>query len=95
MAAGSERLGFLYHGAPCSTTASLFFNNTAHSTLAGIWLQADPSVTTNCTGVTNFTSYLSWDFGLITTQGIPTDVVLTDCNFLGQLVSWLVAGLVG
>ena len=41
VAAGSERVGFMLNGPACGpSTSSLFQNNTAHSSIVGIWLQS-------------------------------------------------------
>ncbi|GFH26704.1 uncharacterized protein HaLaN_24896, partial [Haematococcus lacustris] len=82
-AAGSERMGFLLAGPSCSTSSTLFRNNTAHSALAGLWLRAsDAAVAEGCTGLFNFTTFLTWDFGVITTRGLPTSA-----NFTGLVVA--------
>ncbi|PNH07097.1 Fibrocystin-L [Tetrabaena socialis] len=92
VAAGSERLGFWYSGLPCSTLSAnrstapgSFLNNTAHSTLAGMrLLSSPPSEDEGCTGVANFTSYMAWDFDIISPHGIETDVLLRNINVLNS-----------
>jgi hypothetical protein len=35
-----------------------------------MWLEASGAATSaGCTGISNFTSYLHWDFGVITVKG--------------------------
>ncbi len=65
-----------------STSALLSYsNNTAHSYLVGAWLrQSSESAATGCTALYNFTTYLNWDFGIISTRGIETDVEITGLN---------------
>ncbi|KXZ43941.1 hypothetical protein GPECTOR_77g37 [Gonium pectorale] len=85
VAAGGERLGYTYYGVPCSEPflTGSFLNNTAHSNLAGLWLQAsDESSAEGCTALRNFTTYMNWDFGIISTGGITTDVRMVDVNVL-------------
>ncbi|EFJ47178.1 hypothetical protein VOLCADRAFT_92358 [Volvox carteri f. nagariensis] len=84
VAAGSERYGFAYYGLPCSNfTNGSFRNNTAHSSLAGLWFQASPeALLQGCAQLTNFTTYMNWDFGIISTHGVSTDIVLKDVNIL-------------
>ena len=69
VAAGSERMGFVYSGLPCSPSAAFrgsFANNVAHSCLVGLWLRAsDDAAASGCTALANFTAYLNWDFGII------------------------------
>ena len=69
IAAGSERLGFMYFGLPCNPPPGFrgsFSNNVAHSNLAGMWLRAsDQSAVDGCTLLANFTTYMNWDFGII------------------------------
>ncbi|PNH07881.1 Fibrocystin-L [Tetrabaena socialis] len=92
VAGGSERLGFYYPGLPCSalsanrsTARGSFLNNTAHSNLAGMrLLSSPPSEAEGCTGVANFTSYMAWDFDIITVHGIETDVLLRNINILNS-----------
>ena len=82
VAAGSERLGYMLYGPACSSMA-LFRNNSAHSSVVGMWLQSSvESAAEGCTAVYNFTSFMSWDFGIITTKGIDTDVQLVDFNVM-------------
>lgn len=51
------------HACTCS-------NNTAHSTLGGLWLSASSDAkAAKCTGVDSFTTYLHWDFGVISVKG--------------------------
>ena len=78
-AAGSELLGFLLNGPPCTGNASesLIANNTAHSSVVGVLLQAN-TLSQGCTKLQGFTIYLNWDFGVVTMQGIPTNVSLQD-----------------
>ncbi|KXZ47884.1 hypothetical protein GPECTOR_32g497 [Gonium pectorale] len=99
VAAGSERVGFHLHGPPCSAinnglTGSApvtafrgyFLNNSAHSSLAGMVLKSSSeSVGDGCTAVRNFTSYLSWDFDVITVHGIETDVLLRNVYSLNPM----------
>jgi hypothetical protein len=82
--AGSERYCYTYYGLPCGGfTAGSFRNNTGHACLAGMWLRASPeSMLAGCTLVQNFTTYMNWDFGIISTKGIPTDVQLQEVNVL-------------
>ncbi|EFJ47177.1 hypothetical protein VOLCADRAFT_92355 [Volvox carteri f. nagariensis] len=94
VAAGSERYGFAYYGLPCGNfTNGSFRNNTAHSSLAGLWFQASPeALIQGCAQLTNFTTYMNWgkckaehrpaDFGIISTRGVSTDIVLKDVNIL-------------
>ncbi|GFR40478.1 hypothetical protein Agub_g1045 [Astrephomene gubernaculifera] len=85
VAGGSERYGYTYYGTPCSASflAGSFRNNTAHSCLAGMWLRAsNESLLDGCTAVRNFTTYMNWDFGLISARGIPTHVLFQDVNVL-------------
>ncbi|KXZ47880.1 hypothetical protein GPECTOR_32g493 [Gonium pectorale] len=99
VAAGSERVGFHLHGPPCSAINNglngsapvtafrgYFLNNNAHSSLVGMVLQSSSeSVTDGCTAVRNFTSYLSWDFDVITVRGIETSVVLRNVYSLNPM----------
>ncbi|GAX81123.1 hypothetical protein CEUSTIGMA_g8557.t1 [Chlamydomonas eustigma] len=81
-AAGSERAGFILAGPPCGAPPS-FFNNTAHSSIVGFWLKSSSeSQAAGCTVLYNCTAFMSWDFGVITTQGIVTSVQLTNVNVL-------------
>ncbi|EFJ47175.1 hypothetical protein VOLCADRAFT_92352 [Volvox carteri f. nagariensis] len=85
VAAGAERYGYTYFGIPCGAnfTTGVFRNNTAHGCLAGLWLQASSdSSREGCTVLRNFTTYMNWDFGIISTRGITTNVVLEDVNVL-------------
>ena len=87
MAAGSERVGFLLAGPACSsssgTASTQFLNNTVHSSVVGVWLRSSSaSLAAGCTLLRNLTAFMSWDFGVITTQGITTDVQLLDVNVL-------------
>eukprot|EP00983_Pelagomonas_calceolata_P018339 574077-Pelagomonas_calceolata.AAC.10 len=56
------------HGKLTYLLLALSRNNTAHSTLGGMWLEAISSQV-GCTGIHNFTTYLHWDFGIITVEG--------------------------
>lgn len=85
IAAGSERLGFWLAGDSCDQSPALFSNNTAHSCLAGMLLIAN-SRGAACTKVTNFTTYLNWDFGIITMKGIETHVTLQDVVVAGRTI---------
>jgi hypothetical protein len=67
--------GYHIPGEPCSRSQPLITNNVAHSNLAGIILRAEPGGS-SCSQLSNFTSYASWDFGLITMKGITSDLVL-------------------
>lgn len=58
-----------------SQSSSLFVGNAAHSNLVGLVLRAAADGGP-CTALSNFTTYLNWDFGIITLKGIPTDVTL-------------------
>ena len=81
--AGSERYGYGYYGIPCggTYTAGSFRNNSAHGCLVGMWLRAsDDSTAAGCTVLTNFTTHTNWDYGIISTRGIPTDVLFIDVN---------------
>ncbi|GIM05166.1 hypothetical protein Vretimale_9611 [Volvox reticuliferus] len=84
IAAGSERCGFIFYGPPCGNYANgAFLNNTAHSSLVGLWYRASSeSAGAGCTQLTNFTTYMNWDFGVISTRGITTDVILKNVNIL-------------
>ncbi|KXZ49223.1 hypothetical protein GPECTOR_22g814 [Gonium pectorale] len=85
VAAGSDRYGFTYYGVPCSAffRTGSFLNNTAHSCLAGMWLQASAdAVAEGCTALRNFTTYMNWDFGIVTTRGLPTDLAMENVNVL-------------
>ncbi len=79
VAAGSERLGWLLMGPPCSWVNAgrdapyMFLNNAAHASLAGMRLLAsNESMAEGCTGLANFTSSMSWDFDLITVRPRPS-----------------------
>ncbi|KAG2448780.1 hypothetical protein HYH02_006132 [Chlamydomonas schloesseri] len=90
--AGSERLGYMLAGPPCSAVNAtglgagspyVFLNNSAHSTLVGMILKAsDESLAEGCTALANFTSYMAWDFDLLTLRGIQTHVLLRRFNSL-------------
>ncbi|KAG2496270.1 hypothetical protein HYH03_005503 [Edaphochlamys debaryana] len=85
VAAGSERFGFAYYGLPCASgfATGSFRNNTAHTGLDGMWLRAsNESIPTGCTALRNFTTWMNWDFGIISMRGIPTDVLFEDVNVL-------------
>ncbi|PNG99164.1 Fibrocystin-L, partial [Tetrabaena socialis] len=85
VAAGSERYGFIYYGVPCNPdyATGSFRNNTAHASLAGMWLQAgEDAASSGCTALSNFTAYMNWDFGIISTRGLPTNLVMTNVNIL-------------
>ncbi|GIL53442.1 hypothetical protein Vafri_9024 [Volvox africanus] len=84
IAAGSERCGFTFYGPPCGDyTNGAFLNNTAHSSLVGLWYRASSeSSDAGCTQLTNFTTYMNWDFGIISTRGISTNVILKNVNIL-------------
>ncbi|KXZ54727.1 hypothetical protein GPECTOR_4g796 [Gonium pectorale] len=85
IAAGSERYGFTYYGPPCSEPflTGSFLNNTAHSCLAGMWLQSsNEAMAEGCTALRNFTTYMNWDFGIISTRGLPTNLVMENVNVL-------------
>ncbi|KAJ9506879.1 hypothetical protein QJQ45_028160, partial [Haematococcus lacustris] len=97
VAAGSDRAGWKYYGQPCSGNPASFANNAVHSSTVGAWLRASPeSAAAGCTAMVNFTAYLNWDFGIISTRGIDTDVRMTgvsvaDTKFAGILVLRLAA----
>jgi hypothetical protein len=84
--------GFSVPGDACSALPStsdskgslLFVNNAAHSNLAGLVLRAVADGGP-CTALSNFTTYLSWDFGIITLKGITTDVTLRHVVVAGAL----------
>jgi hypothetical protein len=83
--AGSERYGYGFYGPPCggTYTAGRWRNNSAHGCLVGLWLRAsDDSSSAGCTVLQNFTTHTNWDYGLISTRGITTDVQLIDVNVL-------------
>lgn len=45
--------------------------------MVGVWLKSTvESEAAGCTLLNNFTTYMNWDFGIITTNGITTDVEL-------------------
>jgi hypothetical protein len=80
VAAGSGRLGYWLVGMPCAGSATtlaagpaVFANNSAHSCLAGMVLQAN-NQGASCTELADFSTYLNWDFGLLTMKGITTDL---------------------
>lgn len=60
--------------------------------VVGAWLKSsDESLKARCTLMHGFTTYLNWDFGVITTDGIETSVELdqvtvADTKFAGVLV---------
>jgi hypothetical protein len=75
VAAGSERIGFHITGPPC-TNGTAWADNSAHSAVTGVWLRAN-TAGSSCTLLgPRFSMYLNWDFGLVTTKGIPSDLVL-------------------
>lgn len=84
--------GFHIPGDACSSLPSspggrgrlLFLNNMAHSNLVGLVLRAVPDGGP-CTALANFTTYLNWDFGIITLKGITSDVVLQHVVVAGGL----------
>jgi imidazolonepropionase-like amidohydrolase len=57
-------------------------NNVAHSNLAGVVLRAEPGGS-SCSQLSNFTSYASLDFGLITMKGITSDLLLQHVTIAG------------
>lgn len=73
--------GFNIPGDACGSLSAggsgrlLFLNNVAHSNLVGLVLRAAADGGP-CTALTNFTTYLNHDFGIITLKGITSDVVL-------------------
>jgi hypothetical protein len=77
VAAGSGRLGYWLAGLPCGARAGAFANNSAHSSLVGMVLRANDQGAP-CTELSAFSTYLNWDFGLLTMGGIATDVRLRD-----------------
>lgn len=64
--------------------------------VVGAWLRASPeSQAASCTLMYNFTTYMNWDYGVISTGGISTNVTLNqvsiaDSKFAGALI--LVSG---
>lgn len=58
--------------------------NVAHSNLAGVILRAEPGGS-SCSRLSNFTSWASWDFGLITMKGITSDLQLQHVVIAGAL----------
>ncbi|KAG1667228.1 hypothetical protein FOA52_009793 [Chlamydomonas sp. UWO 241] len=82
VAAGSDRVGFTLLGPACANFAN-FANNTAHSNVVGVWLRASSeSSAAGCTSLNNMTIYMSWDFGVISTRGIETNVEIKNVNVL-------------
>eukprot|EP00879_Flechtneria_rotunda_P011345 GHRR01011850.1.p1 GENE.GHRR01011850.1~~GHRR01011850.1.p1 ORF type:complete len:1721 (+),score=430.30 GHRR01011850.1:1256-6418(+) len=86
IAAGSERIGFYLAGEPCSTLphprlgggkALRVANNTAHSNLVGLMLEANDSGQ-RCSGAAGFSMWRNWDYGVFTVKGILTSVTLVD-----------------
>jgi hypothetical protein len=77
VAAGSDRLGYWLVGLPCGAAAGAFANNSAHSSLVGLVLRANDQGAP-CTQLSAFSTFLNWDFGLLTMKGITTDVRLVD-----------------
>jgi hypothetical protein len=63
----------------------LFLNNVAHSNLVGLVLRGVPDGGA-CTALANFTTYLNWDFDIITLKGITTDVNLQHIVVAGVLI---------
>lgn len=50
---------------------------------------SEASEASGCTRVSDFAAYLSWDFGLITTHGITTSVLLSNVSMLNSKWSGL------
>lgn len=74
--AGSERLGWLLAGPPCSAGASgvngVFARNAAHSCLAGMKLVASGASTDDdCTLLNAFTSYLHVSHACMHMRSLP------------------------
>lgn len=88
--------GFSIPGDACSALPStsdskgslLFVNNAAHSNLAGLVLRAVADGGP-CTALSNFTTYLNWDFGIMTLKGITTDVTLRHVVVAGALACFI------
>eukprot|EP00775_Hariotina_reticulata_P007195 gene7195-7409_t len=87
-AAGSERIGFYLAGEPCSSlpgsktaaaaaAALRVANNSAHSSLVGLMLEANDEGE-GCSGAVGFSVWRNWDFGVFTVKGILTSVTLLD-----------------
>ena len=66
-AAGSDYIGFHINGEHCDEidTDRQWWGNIAHSNLQGIHMLYDDGIP-HCTKVSNFTSYLNWDWGVFT-----------------------------
>lgn len=66
-AAGSDYIGYHTSGEHCDEVAvgREWYGNIAHSNLHGIQMLYDDGIP-SCTKVSNFTSYLNWDWGVFT-----------------------------
>ena len=85
IAAGSDRLGFDIIGEACGTADPRITRNHAQSTTVGMIPRAgDASSAAGCTQIHGYTTAFSWDFGLITMTGLPTDLDLIDCSFVNS-----------
>ncbi|KAG1658047.1 hypothetical protein FOA52_004206 [Chlamydomonas sp. UWO 241] len=88
VAAGSEGVGWLLHGPACDSGSDAagsvsFSNNSAHSNVVGVWLKSSAaSRAAGCTALANATVWMSWDFGVVTTGGIDTHVLMEHVNVL-------------
>eukprot|EP00798_Chlamydomonas_sp_ICE-L_P008885 gene8886-3764_t len=85
-----------YTGGPCSVAQPLWRNNSAHSCLNGLWMQASKaSDKEGCTKISNFTSYLHWDFGILTMRGLKGNANVVDVNLLDSKHVGLLMLMVG
>jgi hypothetical protein len=84
LAAGSDRLGFDIVGDACDSPSPGISDNHAQSCTIGMIPRATDVPGKTCTLVSGFTASFSWDFGLLTLSGIPTDLELRDCSFVNS-----------
>jgi hypothetical protein len=84
IAAGSDRLGYDIVGDSCDVATPLIADNHAQASLVGMIPRATDVAEKSCTVIRGFTTAFSWDFGLITMTGLPTDLDLIDCSFVNS-----------
>lgn len=78
-AGGSDRVGLYLTGEPCGDGPGQMRNNTAHSSLVGVMLEASDRLSLQyCTQVVETSTWVNWDYGVFTVKGIKSGVMLRD-----------------
>jgi hypothetical protein len=103
-AAGSERIGFYLAGEPCSSlpgsgtaaaaaaaAAPRVANNSAHSSLVGLMLEANDEGE-GCSGAVGFSVWRNWDFGVFTVKVQAHESRLTSVDLIYMYIYILIIG---